>query len=297
MERLLKKINDWSNYKYMIEELFGYEIDKEIQTICESLGKDHSESYTKKYNNDNTLLMVLAGDGFEGIFDERRGSSEQYLNLFKDIVEKNPKIINEKNAKEHSALIFAIISSTFVNGTEKAKLLIKHGAEVSDAKKIIEEFLLPIFTKTPLKQYTDIKERLQTILGYIKKRNKSRQLKFSPKSSVKLVSILGKNETLPSDNYAGMRGIIYENDWPRMGPKEPGVEEEVYAVEREKDDYEDFIYSDELLSSRGVKREKYMGDKYAKENKEKNESQNNKEKDLETTNKIWKEILNNALDD
>jgi hypothetical protein len=221
------------------------------------------------------------------------------LGLFKEIVEivendKKGLYINAKNKKGHSALILAIISSTMEKGTEKAKLLIEHGAEVSDAKKLIEQFLLPLFTETPLKKYTGIVERLKTILGYIEKRNKARKLKFSPKAKVKLVNILGEND--PGGYNHPMRG--------KAKIKEPGVEEEIDAVEREEDDYKDIVYDTDKLPRKKYTRaeEFYEDDIDVKKNTELGENRRYKyksdeKKNAPMANEIWNEIATRALSD
>jgi len=315
MDRILRKITDWdwSKYKNTIEKIFGYEVNHDI--IYE-LG--NVSYYTKKFSSDNTLLMFIAGDGFERIESSHRGG-EQYMSSFMEIINRNPEIINAKNKEGHTALMFAILSSTFETGTEKAKLLIEHGSEVSDAKKLIEGFLLPLFTETALKKYTDVVERLQTILGYMKKRNKARQLKFSPKAKTKILkNVLGNMRTLPPSNYKGMRGIkrdehgeiVLDEDYdPVLGSKEREIEEEEES--EEKTIYKDYEYQKYPYRHDDEEEEDdYMGAPLAIKNTTEGNSKimkkiptyglqkrENSAYNKVQANKIWNEIATRALSD
>ena len=146
MDSILNKINTWDDYENLIKNIIGnYKIDEKIRN---NILKNPLEN--SKYQNGNTLLMIIAGNGFNQVFpvlnmDALRNASNNIIE------EKNLKIINSVNDKEYSALIFAIFSySLDLKNSFYASVirdLIANGAYTSNASDLVNKFLSPIFAK------------------------------------------------------------------------------------------------------------------------------------------------------
>ena len=293
MERLLKKITTWDKYKELIHTMFDFEMDPEIEHDLRYA--NDSDLHTKKYKNGNTLLMALAIDNVGEIGND-------YENVIKKIAEKNPEIINARNDRGHSALIFAIIYNTLnISRTDLdtsiVRSLINYGSEVSDAKKLIEEFLLPILK--PLKPSGMILFRLEKILTHVRSRNKARQLKFSPKAKTK---ILRRLELNPQHSYI-YRGGLEQN--------EDKIDEEMPTIENGENWGDSVLGYYDWRKPQDIEENDnegdYMGNEVAKKNTEEGNSKimkkiirtrdKNSKYNKEEAGRIWNEILKKALDD
>jgi len=144
MDSILNKINTWYDYENLVKNIIGnYKIDEKIRNNILNNPLENS-----KYQNGNTLLMIVLGNGFNQVFPSNMIALR---NAFNDVIqEKNLKIINSLNDHEHSALTFAIFSySVGLNSFYASVIeeLIANGAYTSNASDLVNKFLSPIFAK------------------------------------------------------------------------------------------------------------------------------------------------------
>ena len=144
MDSILKKINTWDDYENLVKNIIGnYKIDEKIRN---NILKNPLEN--SKYQNGNTLLMIIVGNGFNQVFPDLK--MHVLRNAANKIIEEKKDIINSINDKKDSALTFAVFSYSLTDNTFYTyfiRTLMDNGAYTSNASDLVNKFLSPIFSK------------------------------------------------------------------------------------------------------------------------------------------------------